>query len=68
MMIEKYSYPIPNHGSSYLLSEPDLVNLLNKAYMNGFKHGAMSCTPLETTMTTTKDNIIIDKENDYEYI
>lgn len=58
MMTIKYEYPVPNHGSDYLLSEAELVELLEKAYKNGFENGVIACTPPETT-TTTIHNIIL---------
>lgn len=36
MVKVKYSMPLPNYGDEYRLSEDELVNLLDKAYANGF--------------------------------
>lgn len=55
----KYSYPLPNHGSDYLFSEAELVELLEKAYAKGFENGVIACTPPETT-TATVCNIILE--------
>ena len=36
MLISKYSFPNPNNGERYDLSQKELVELLDKAYKNGW--------------------------------
>ena len=37
MLISKYSFPNPNNGERYDLSQEELVELLDKAYQNGWE-------------------------------
>ena len=38
MVISHYTFPLPNNGERYDLSQAELVELLDKAYNNGFEH------------------------------
>lgn len=38
MVISKYSFPLPNNGERYDLSQDELVTLLDNAYNCGFKY------------------------------
>ena len=38
MVISKYSFPLPNNGDRYDLSQNELVELLDNAYNCGFEH------------------------------
>lgn len=49
MVFAKYTYPLPNDGHKYSLSEKELVELLDAAYDKGFEHGVQSATPVKTT-------------------
>lgn len=48
MVVVKYDFPLPNHGEDYLLTEKELVQLLDKAYQNGYDAG-YAMTDFETT-------------------
>lgn len=63
MVFVKYSCPLPNDGDRYSLSEQELVELLDAAYDNGFKHGVQIATPVETTTATSSSNIMISKRS-----
>ena len=38
MVFSKYSFPLPNNGERYDLSQEELVKLLNDVYDRGFEH------------------------------
>ena len=38
MIMALYEFPLPNNGERYDLSKEELVNLLDRAYHNGFDH------------------------------
>lgn len=38
MVISKYSFPLPNNGDRYDLSQNELVELLDNAYNSGWAH------------------------------
>lgn len=38
MVISKYTFPLPNNGEKYDLSQNELVELLDKAYDCGFEY------------------------------
>ena len=38
MVISKYSFPLPNSGDKYDLSQNELIELLDNAYNCGFEH------------------------------
>ena len=63
MVFAKYTYPLPNDGLKYSLSEQELVELLDAAYDNGFKHGVQIAPPEETTTISRSSNITISKRS-----
>ena len=38
MVISRYTFPLPNNGMRYDLSQDELVELLDKAYNCGFEY------------------------------
>jgi hypothetical protein len=51
MVQVSFSYPLPNNGDRYDLSKEELIELLQKAYDNGFEAGK-SNNSVVTTYTT----------------
>ena len=45
MVISKYSFPLPNNGDRYDLSQDELVELLDNAYNCGFEHARDAYDP-----------------------
>ena len=38
MIFTKYSFPLPNNGERYDLSQEELVKILDAVYDNGYEH------------------------------
>ena len=59
MVISKYSFPLPNNGNRYDLSQDELVQLLDKAYQAGWDHAREvydpTMQPILTTSATYED-------------
>ena len=55
MVVVRYKYPLPNYNGRYLLTEKELVELLDKAYNNGLKDG-MSVNDTRTTTFTASSS------------
>ena len=60
MVISKYSFPLPNNGNRYDLSQDELVQLLDKVYQAGWDHAREiydpALQPIVTTSATYIDN------------
>ena len=59
MVFTKYSFPNPNNGDRYDLSQDELVQLLDKVYQAGWDHARETFDPaLQPILTTsaTYDN------------
>jgi len=39
MIMSKYSFPLPNNGERYDLSQDELIKLLDAAYDSGWQYG-----------------------------
>lgn len=70
MVFAKYTYPLPNDGRKYSLSEKELVELLDAAYDKGFKHGVQSTVPAEitTTSSTCTYTLVIKDDGTIDYV
>ena len=59
MVISKYSFPLPNNGDRYDLSQDELVQLLDKTYQAGWDHAREiydpAMQPILTTSATYED-------------
>lgn len=67
MVFVKYSYPLPNNGSSYSFTEQELVKLLDAVYDKGFKDGVQVATPSEITCASSSSTrLTISLRNDKE--
>lgn len=64
MVFNKYTYPLPNNGSDYSFSEPELIKLLDSVYEKGFKDGVASTIQPETTCISTSENLVVGLSND----
>lgn len=65
MMFAKYKYPLPNNGTGYSFTEPELIELLDSVYNEGFSHGVQVATPPETTHSTNgATRLVINLHND----
>ena len=53
MIMALYSFPLPNNGDRYDLSEKELTDLLQQAYNNGYKHAREIFDPKMHQVTTT---------------
>ena len=56
MVFVKYSFPNPNDGDNYKFTPKELVELLDKVYNDGFKHGKEIATPCEVTVAASYEN------------
>ena len=56
MVFTKYTFPNPNNGDRYDLSQDELVKLLDNAYDCGFQHGKEIATPYEVTVAASYEN------------
>ena len=56
MVIAKYDFPCPNKNGRYDLSMDELVELLDKAYENGFNQGKL-CSNTSYTAAATYENM-----------
>ena len=57
MVFVKYSFPNHNDGDNYKFTPKELVELLDKVYDDGFKHGKEITTPCEVTVAASYENI-----------
>ena len=57
MIISKYCFPNPNNGERYDLSQEELVELLDKAYQNGWNQAREVYDKSLQTVTTNYENI-----------
>ena len=55
MFMERYRFPLPNYGNDYLLTQKELVKLLDNAYAMGFS-AAKSVYDCSSHLTTATDN------------
>ena len=59
MVFAKYSFPNPNNGDRYDLSQDELVQLLDKVYQAGWDHAREiydpAMQPILTTAATYED-------------
>ena len=53
MVITKYSFPNPNNGDRYDLSQDELVQLLDKVYQTGWDHAREIYDPALQPIVTT---------------
>ena len=56
MITVKYDFPCPNNHGRYDLSMDELVELLDKAYENGFKQGKL-CADTSYTASAIYENM-----------
>jgi len=56
MVFCKYTFPNPNDGENYKFTPKELVELLDKVYDDGFKHGKEIATPCEVTVATSYED------------
>ena len=70
MVFTKYSFPNPNNGDRYDLSQSELVELLDKVYYKGFDDAQSIYDPARQgilTWTSSEDiddnALVIDKED-----
>ena len=61
MMQALFDYPLPNNGDRYDLSKEELVELLQKAYENGYK-AAESCYNYKTTWSGHPRKYLVEDE------
>ena len=61
MVISKYSFPLPNHGDRYDLSQNELVELLDNAYNCGFEHARDAYDPSRQGTVTWASSEDIDR-------
>ena len=52
MVFSKYTFPNPNNGDRYDLSQDELVELLDAAYDNGWNHARERYDPKMAFLTT----------------
>lgn len=52
MIMTLFDFPLPNNGERYDLSQDELVELLQRAYDNGFKHAREIYDPKMHQVTT----------------
>lgn len=58
MVISHYTFPLPNNGERYDLSQAELIELLDKAYNSGFEYARDIYDPERQgvlTWTSSKD-------------
>ena len=53
MVFTKYSFPNPNNGDRYDLSQDELIQLLDKAYQAGWDHAREVYDPALQPIITT---------------
>ena len=54
MVMSKYSFPLPNNGERYDLSQDELIKLLDAAYDSGWNYGYQTAqVKYDKNMTTT---------------
>ena len=52
-MFPLYNFPNPNDGENYNLTKEELVQLLDKAYSNGYEHAREVFDPALQPVVTT---------------
>lgn len=68
MVISKYSFPLPNNGDRYDLSQNELIELLDKAYNCGFEHARDAYDPSRRGVTTWASTEDIDDNSKWKEV
>ena len=68
MIISKYSFPLPNNGDRYDLSQAELVKLLDSAYDCGFEHARDTYDPSRQGTVTWASSEDMDDPNKWYMI
>jgi len=68
MVISHYSFPLPNNGERYDLSQAELVELLDKAYNNGFEHAKNIYDPARQGITVWASSENINDNTKWEEV
>ena len=67
MVFTKYSFPNPNNGDRYNLSQDELVQLLDKTYQAGWDHAREVFDPALQPIVTTSASYVEDKDDNTKW-
>ena len=62
MFFERYSFPLPNKGGRYDLSQEELVKLLDSVYERGYTHGVEVTNVTNKTETACSNDTALSDE------
>lgn len=68
MVISKYSFPLPNNGDRYDLSQNELIELLDNAYNCGFEHARDAYDPSRQGTVTWASSKNIDDNTKWKEV